>query len=111
MAVPPFVTGKMQSNTLWPVISGRIGSSFFCIGRGILTGQTCIMDKVDGIIENADDIFYRKRTVFNLSNLPGDFVGNEDPVLEMEFTAQFPVCHLQKQCPLFSPMPENSHFF
>ena len=43
IAVPPFVTGKMQSKTRCPVMSGRMGSSFFLWGRGIRTGQTCIM--------------------------------------------------------------------
>ena len=44
MAVPPLVTGKMQSKTRCPVMSGRTGSSFFLWGRGIRTGQTCIME-------------------------------------------------------------------
>ncbi len=42
MAVPPFVTGKMLSNTRCPVSKGKVGSSFCAYGLPILTGHFCI---------------------------------------------------------------------
>ena len=42
-AVPPIATGKRTSRIRWPVTNSSVGSSLRFAGRGMRTGQVCII--------------------------------------------------------------------
>ena len=84
IAVPPFVTGNMQSKTRCPVMSGWTGSTSFERGGGSRTGQVCIRVSSYCVIECTDNFIDPEFACTDIRDLPGYLRGNEDPVLELE---------------------------
>ena len=110
IAVPPLVTGNMQSKTLCPVTRGRTGSSFFATGRGIRTGQNCIMVSRTELSRTQTTSSTKKAPLRTSVTVPETFGGTRTRCSNWNSATVPMISPGERRSPVFTA-GTNSHFF